>query len=436
MSEYRELLTQFIKFKSISTDPNFKDEIINTVQWLSQLMESKGLKVEIIKGFANPIILAEYKVSEDKETCLVYGHYDVQPASKEDGWSEDPFEINEIDGKFLARGIMDNKGQLMVHLITIFRLIEEKNLGYNIKIMIEGAEEIGSPGLTDFIKSNKEKLKADFLLLSDSGLLNNQATLEAGLRGVINLGVKLTTSDHEVHSGVFGGTMPNAAHELVKLLNKIHGEDSKILIPGFYDDVDPVNDELKNREIKSEEELMKITGTKKIFRSNAELDLFSQAGLMPSIEITTLKSGYLADGYKNSIPFEAEAKLNVRIVEKQNEDKVQNLIKDFLKSNAPDYVDLEFHLDAALAAVKIDTDNQFMTKLIPILKEAYGNEPIIHYTGGSLPLIKFMIDLLQIPVLSVPLANEGNNMHGADENFKVEFIEKGLKLSYEFLKNE
>jgi acetylornithine deacetylase/succinyl-diaminopimelate desuccinylase-like protein len=221
MKTYLELTREIMKFKSVSTDVAFKDDVRATAEFLVKMFADKGFEVESYDGYGNPIVLATLKVDPAFETVLVYGHYDVQPAEMSDGWESEPFDFVERDGRFYGRGAIDNKGQFMVHVATVFELMEKGELKYNVKFIIEGDEETGSGDLVGFVEKYKDLLKADALMLSDGELYKNKPTIELSFRGVVNFKIIAKTSHTDLHSGLYGGYAPSSAHEVIKVLGDL-----------------------------------------------------------------------------------------------------------------------------------------------------------------------------------------------------------------------
>src|SRR3989344_5378141 len=251
---YKSLLSEFVSFKSVSTDKAYISEIQKTVKWLEKLFSERGFSVEVIKGTrCNPVVFASYETESAKETVLVYGHYDVQPANKSDGWEKEPFWLNEKKGKLYARGVVDNKGQVLIHIFTVFELIKTQEIKYDVKFLIEGNEETSNDELADIIKKNKSKLKADYVLISD-GEIPYKPSIEYSLRGGFNVTLKYITAKNNLHSGIFGGAIPSASYELSKFLAKLYDKNNKVSIPGFYVGVDRITGE----QVKSNKKLLKV----------------------------------------------------------------------------------------------------------------------------------------------------------------------------------
>lgn len=434
LSDYKKLLSQFVSFKSISTDKSFAEECENCANWLRDQFEENDFDVEVFQDYGNPIVLAEYEVGKDAETVLIYGHYDVQPASMDEGWSADPFELVERDGKFFARGVMDDKGLVLIHMFTLFRLIKEKKLKYNVKFVIEGGEETGSPGIGRFLVEHKGKLEADFILVSDGPQLENLPTLEVSYRGVMNLTLMLETLDSDAHSGQYGGVAPNAAYELSLLLAQLYRE-GKINMPEMYEDVISIDEAVKlTKGIPFDyENYKKRTGAKAIYWEEGA-NYYIQKGLRPSIEITGLEAGYSGEGYRNSIPAKTRAKLNFRLVKGQNPEKVLKAFEKFLQGNLSEHVKYTVDVaEGASSGFDVDTDNKYFKQAEKILEEVYKEKSVRNFVGGTIPVIKDFNEIFAKPILSIPLANADSRMHGVDENLSIKKIEKGLEVSTRLL---
>lgn len=396
MNTFLAFLAKLITFKSISTDPMYKEELRKTAVWINKLFEENSFNSHIVPGYGNPIVLSTYTVDKSMPTCFIYGHYDVQPADIVDGWDSDPFVLRQDDTKLYARGVVDNKGQTLIHMVSIFELIKLKRLGMNVIFIIEGDEESGGADLERFVQDHKENVRADFALISDGEMKGTTPTIEAGLRGGFNMTLTIKTNEQDLHSGIHGGAAPSAAHELSRLLGKIH-ENERITISGFYDNVDPTSD---------------TTHT-----------------LQPSIEVTSIFAGYHGEGYRNSIPGSATAKINVRLVKSQEPERLFKLFEQFIKKELSKHASYTLQFDHPHNAVKLDLSNKYVTKASKLLRHVYGQSPLYTYSGGAIPVVDTFTNSMKIPTLLVNLANEDCNMHAANENFDVDLIKKGLEFS-------
>ena len=255
--------------------------------------------------------------------------------------------------------------------------------------------------------------------------------IEVSLRGVVNAEITLRTLSNDLHSGLYGGAAPNASFEAARLISKLVDQNSKVLIPGFYDSVkDPTEDELQNNKSIpfSDENHAKITGSKYPFNGSKH-DIYTQTGLLPSLEVTGVHSGYTEVGYRNSIPATSIIKLNIRLVAGQNPGTVQEQLREYIGSIVPEYVSYELSFDESCAAVKIDISDHIFDTIQKILTDVWGQKPVNKYVGGSIPIVTTFQEVLQVPIIMLPLGNEDCNMHGVDENFQVEYVRKGLQLS-------
>lgn len=435
--EYLELVSKFISFKSVSTDKEYLPQIIEAAEWLKEVFIKNKFDVEIVKDFGNPLVIASYIVDPSYETCLVYGHYDVQPAKQEDGWDSDPYTLVENENSLTARGVADNKGQIAIHMDTVFQLIKEGKLKYNIKFLIEGEEESGSAGVIRFIKELGEKLAADFLLISDGSFGDGMPEIEKSVRGALNLEIKMRTANTDAHSGTLGGVLPNAGLEMSRLTQKMVDNDNLVQIPGFYDGVTPIDPEIisANSNIHfSEERIKEIIGCKKIFLQ-PNVDYYTQLGLYPSLEITGISSGYTDKGFRNGVPSTSICKINIRTAPNQDPKKLFIEIKNWIVSQVPDYVEVEVEKIVAVNGVMLDTSNQYAVQAKETIEDVYGTPAIEVYKGFTLPLMAALVEL-GIPQVIVPLANDDDNVHAVNENFKKENIEKGMEFSRKFFSKE
>lgn len=440
MDEFKKLLSEYVSIRSISTDPDMQDGVDSTANWLKNLFETNGFKSEILthKGI-NPVVFASYNVSEDAKTVLIYGHYDVQPAEVEEGWVSEPFVLTERDNRLYARGVMDNKGQNLIHIYTVIKLIKDRNLKYNVKFLIEGNEESGGvEELAQLMQEKKDLFTTDYVLISDGELVSGMPAIEASFRGGFSATINYKVANNNVHSGLFGGAVPNAGYEMSKLLSKVYSDTNVVSFSSFYKDVDEISKDMvaNNRKLAdiAQKGLLESTGFKKLKTENDMYDLFTQTGLRPTMQVTGIKCGYIGNGYSNIVPATAQAKINFRTVTSQVTDDVVNAFKNFVKENTPDYVDYEIEVDSVHDPVKLDISKEIFKEVREILKDVYEVDPIVHYVGGAIPVIATFKSLFGIDAVSVGLGNEDCNMHGANENFSIDCIVKGLEFSSRFFR--
>lgn len=435
--EYQALVEKFVTFQSVSTDKEYINQIAATAEWLKKLFEEQGFVVELVRGYGNPLVIASIIVDPNKETCLIYGHYDVQPAKKDDGWQNDPFSLVEDEEKLVARGVADNKGQIAIHMQTVFQLLKEHKLKYNVTFLIEGEEESGSDGITRFLSEEGKKLSADFLLISDGSFDKDSPALEKSFRGAVNFEIHLNTGHTDAHSGMYGGVLPNASVEMSKLLQKMTDENDLVQIPGFYEGVEPIDPEIidANMELNfSDQRIKEILGCRKVFLQ-PNVDYYTQLGLYPSLEVTGVSSGYTNEGFSNIIPHSAIAKINVRTAPNQDPEKIFAAVKNWIVNIVPDYVEVGVIQTVSAPGVMLDTKNQYADRAKTIIEDVYGRPPVEVFQGATLPLLAALVKL-GIPQVIVPLANDDNNAHAVGENFSKKYIEQGMDFSRKFLSEE
>ncbi|HKB88826.1 MAG TPA: M20/M25/M40 family metallo-hydrolase [Patescibacteria group bacterium] len=435
-NNYKKLLAEFVSFKSVSTDPKYLDEIEKTVLWLKNLLSENKFEVKIIKGKnSNPLVFGSFNVSKKLKTVLIYGHYDVQPANKEDGWKSDPFTVYEKGRKLIARGIIDNKGQILAHIVTVVQLIKEGKLAYNVKFLIEGNEETGNDGMATLMLKNRNLLKCDVVLVSDGELTNNKPTIEVSLRGGFNCTLTYKTGKSNLHSGIWGGVVPNAATELSKFLSKLTNADNSIAFKEFYRGMDKVTKkQIENNVnlVKEGGDIKKLAGVNKlIFPKN--VDFYSQTGLYPTLQVTGINAGYTEIGYANIVPFKAEAKINVRLVASQRPEVIAKALAKFIKANTPKHVDYSLSFNGMHRPVKVNSKNEFMETAIKTLNNVYKTKVNYKNVGGAIPFVGDVKKILGVDTLLIPLVNEDCNMHGTDENFDIDLAQKALEFSQAFL---
>ncbi|MCK9466906.1 MAG: M20/M25/M40 family metallo-hydrolase [Candidatus Absconditabacterales bacterium] len=434
LAEYYKLLKEYLGFKSVSTNNNFIQEIKNCSIRLKELFEQNNFQVEIINEYGNPILIASYFVDNNLENGLIYGHYDVQNADQKEGRKEDPFNLYIGKDKIIGRGVVDNKGQTLIHIISIIKLIKENKLGYNITFILEGEEEIGSSGLIKFIEENKQRFKTDFILLSDGNIIKDIAIIESGFRGGFNAKLEIKTANTNLHTGIYGGVVLNPIEEMTKLFSKLYDANNQITIPYFYYEVEEisVNQKILNAKTPfNQESFTKNLGISQTKLKN--IDFYTQSGRKPCIEITSIRSGNI-DFFENSIPNLAVANLNFRLVNNQKYESIVSLFKEWVKNNLSKNIKYELSFDQHNKAVKIDLQNKFIDKAERILTDIYKNKVYYLRSGGSIPVIDTFQTYISKNILSIPLGNEDSNMHGVNENFDINLIEKGLNFSYNFFK--
>ena len=406
------LLKEFVAFKSISTNPAFSPEITKTVEWLRNIFSEHNFEVELLQGpTCNPIVFAKLQIDTTLPTCLIYGHYDVQPS--------DQFELQERDGRLFGRGVVDNKGQNLIHIYSVCKLIKENKLKYNVKFLIEGNEETANNDLHDLLILHKDKLKSDIVLVSDGEMINERPTVDASLRGGFNVRLIYRTALNNVHSGIYGGAIPNAAYEMGNFISNLSP---------FTDGVDKISEQ----EIANNKSVTTDLDTIGVKKQIGEYDFYTQTGLTPTIQVTGFKSGYIDSGFANIVPASAEVRLNFRIVSSQKPQEILSLFEKYVSKKTPKYIEYELSAHGLHNPVKLNTISKLFVSTANILEEIYTKPVFYQNCGGAIPFISDVKEVFGVDTLSVALANSDCNMHGANENFRIDLIEKGLRFSQLF----
>ncbi len=436
-----EVAKDYLRFPSVSTDPDYKDGMEGARSYISGLLDSIGCSVEVIKTPLHPIILATLNGDSSWPHVIIYGHYDVQPADPFDLWSSPPFEPEIRDGRIYARGAADNKGPLLVLISAVARLLDKhNNLPLRITFLIEGEEETGSPSFAGFLNEYKDRIQGDFLLLSDTGCINSdQLVITIGLRGVVGIEFEITGAHSDLHSGFYGGAVLNPIQVVSDICASLHNEDGSVNIEGFYNDVREVPDwefqELKGIEL-SEHEFAQILGVKK-FHTSGGYSPFEATRFSPTLEFNGIGGGYQGEGNKTIIPKKAFAKITSRLVADQDPDKIKKLISEAIQERCPPHVSLELregHGGSPYLVVPPDRPNS-QSDQSPLLTQAFrsaevaitdvfGKPPLYLREGGSIPIIADLKKVVGLDTLMLGLVTPEDNIHAPNESFNLELMNK------------
>ncbi len=432
--QFQQLLKRYIGFKSVSTDKAFLPEIEKTVEWLRSLFEENGFDVIIAsEGKTNPVVMATYRWHNDSETVLVYGHYDVQPADISDGWKNEPFELTSENGKLYGRGVVDNKGQHLIHMVTVFELIKQGKLGCNVIFMLEGNEETSNPDIAKLVETYKKHLYCNSIIISDGEIVGDTPTVEASLKGGFNARVVITGAPNDLHSGLYGGAAPNPAHVASHIISSLKDLDGTVYSPHFYDGVKSITPEQQANldRMPTDAEVCAASGLRGLACEQG-IGFYGQAGLRPTIEITGIGTGYTGEGFKNIIPSTAEFRVNFRLVEGQDAQTILRHFKEEVSAIVPSYVTHEVFAQGLYRPVSMNVSTPYAMEVRAMLQDAYGKEALIKYVGGGIPVVDDFQTIFGIDPLLVPLGNEDCNMHGANENFTIDLVKKGLAFSWKY----
>ncbi|WP_374712324.1 dipeptidase [Symbiobacterium terraclitae] len=435
--EHLRQLMDLLRIPSISALSEHKPDMRRTAEWLAAEMRRIGLtRVEIMETGGNPVVYAERADNPGGPTALIYGHYDVQPVDPLDLWVTPPFEPEIRDGKLYARGASDDKGQVFMHLKVIEAMLaEEGRLPVNVKLLIEGEEEVGSENLERFIAEHRDLLKADVVVISDTALYaRGVPSLTYALRGLAALEVHVTGAKGDLHSGAFGGAAPNAAQALVRLLATLHRPDGGIAVAGFYEQVRPLSQEERDAFSAlgfSEEALMADLGVSAL-PGEPGFTALERLWARPTLEINGIFGGFQGEGTKTVIPARAGAKITCRLVPDQDPERVLDAIEAHLKANCPPGVKLEIRRMGGAPAAMTPIDHPAIRAAMQALSEAYGAEARFIRTGGSIPVVGTFGRVLGTPCVLMGFGLEEENFHAPNEHFHLENFDTGMRALYRF----
>jgi acetylornithine deacetylase/succinyl-diaminopimelate desuccinylase-like protein len=433
---YLEELFRMLRIPSVSTDKKRDDDTHACAVLLQTYMAKAGLEnVTLYPTDGHPIVYADKMIDPALPTILVYGHYDVQPAAPLDEWNSDPFEPeirkteHHPDGAIFARGSTDDKGQMFIHVKAVEAMIQTDTLPCNVKFMIEGEEEVGSPNLDPFIRKYKDLLAADVILVSDTSLLGKEnPSITVGLRGLTYLDVKITSARADMHSGLFGGAVTNPINTLCEMIASLKDEKKHITIPGFYDDVhfpsEAERDMMRNAPFDAEE-YMNSPGVYGL-EGEEGFHTYERTGILPTLDCNGIWGGFMDEGSKTIIPAVANAKISMRLVSKQNYHKITDLFTAHFKSIAPDSVKVEVHPHHGGNPYVTPTDTAEYKAASAAMEEAFGKVPVPMYEGGSIPIIANFKEVLGIESILMGFGFDTDGLHSPNEHFGVWNFNKGI----------
>jgi acetylornithine deacetylase/succinyl-diaminopimelate desuccinylase-like protein len=436
-ARFREELFAFLRIPSVSARSERNADTRRTAEWLADQMRSAGLDVEILDTSGHPVVLGEWRgAGSEAPTLLVYGHYDVQPAEPLAEWTSPPFEPEVRDGRIYARGSADDKGQLFMHVKAIeAHLRASGSLPVNLVFLAEGEEEIGSPNLLPFVEQWRERLACQAVVISDSAMFaEGIPSLLFSLRGLAYFEIHVDAARSDLHSGAYGGAVPNPAMELARILASFHDGESRIAIDGFYDDVVVWDDATREsiRALPFDEEEFRRGVEAPALSGEAGYSVLERLWIRPTCEVNGLLSGYTGEGAKTVLPARAMAKVSFRLVPDQDPARVAELLRAHLERVAPESVRVRaLELHGGLPW-KADPSGPLFDAAARALTEVFEDAPVLTGEGGSIPIVSDFERILGAPVLLMGFALPGANMHAPDEWLSVENFEKGIVVLARF----
>lgn len=436
IKQNREVLLQqlntFLAIPSVSTDRSHKADVEKAAQFVGQYLEEIGFEtVEEIPTKHHPIVYAEYnQAGPDAPTVLFYGHYDVQPVDPIEEWDSDPFSPEVRNGRLYARGASDDKGQVFMHLAVFEAFMKTKGtLPINVKVCIEGEEEIGSENLYDILQEKKEKFAADFVIISDSGMVaQNQPTILYGLKGFTGIEITVDGPDQDLHSGLYGGAVRNPIMALSHILSTMKNMDEEITVEGFYKDVQPMTEEERALIAKvTGEDYAETTGVKETV-SEKGYDAKEHTMGRPTFEINGIYGGYQGEGTKTIIPASATAKITCRLVPGQDPEVIQQLLVDHIEQVTPKGVKVTVKKEKLSSkAYMVEPNHPLIQKAASCYERAFQKETVFVRMGGSIPVVEWLDDMYDVPVVLLGFGTPEDRLHSPNESFPLDSFDQGME---------
>lgn len=432
---YIDELKHFLSYPSISTNPENRKDVVECAEYIEEHLKKMGFdNVTIYPTKGHPIVYADWlRAGSGKPTILIYGHYDVQPVDPVDLWTSPPFEAEIRGENIFARGSADDKGQVFIHFKALeAHLSQNKSLPVNIKLLIEGEEEIGSINLGDFIAGHKDLLKCDSVVISDTSMYDKGIpAIGYALRGLCYMQVEVTGPNRDLHSGQFGGAVENPINALANMITKLKNDKGKVLIDGFYDDVLPLSDKEKDEFKKlpfSDEKYAKGLGVTELFGEEGYSTL-ERTWARPTLDCNGIWGGFTGDGAKTVLPSRAYAKISMRLVPNQDPDKIEKLFTKFIKKIAPKTVKVKVsglhHGKAAITPI----DSKWIRAAYGAIRQGFGKEPVFIREGGSIPIVVTFKEILGVDTVLLGFGLPDENAHSPDEHLNLDNFQNGIVTS-------
>ncbi len=427
-------LKDLLRIPSISTLPEHRGDVRRTAEVLARELARIGLQhVEMVETEGHPLVVADWLHAPGKPTCLCYGHYDVQPPDPLEEWTSPPFEPTERNGNLYARGAVDDKGQMYMHLKALESLLQEHGgkLPINVRVVLEGEEEVGGEGIAKFVREHPERLQADFALVSDTEMFApDLPTLCVGLRGMIYTEIEARGAATDLHSGMYGGAAPNPFFALCQVLAQLKDADGRILIPGFYDTVKtPSADELaawRSLPFDEKEFLRHEVGSSSL-TGETQYSVLERLWARPTLEVHGMPGGFIGAGAKTVIPAKATAKVSMRLVPDMEPQKIFDLYRRYVESICPAGVSLDVRLIHSGDPIVIGIDNPYIRAATQSMQQVFGKQTVFIRSGGSIPIVGDFERSLKIPSVMMGFGLPDDNLHAPNEKFHIANFYRGIE---------
>ncbi len=436
---FLEELFELLRIPSVSADRKFTEDVKKAAAYICQKLLDAGVdKAEICPTAGHPIVYGEKIIDPSLPTVLVYGHYDVQPADPYELWETPPFEPTIRNEKIYARGSADDKGQMYMHIKAFETMVQTNSLTCNVKFMIEGEEEVGSDNLGIFTEANKERLQADMIMISDTGIISNEhPSITVGLRGLTYVEVEVTGPNRDLHSGMYGGAVENPINVLCELITKMKDEKGHITIPGFYDKVLALSDDDRAQMAKqpfSLDKYKKDLDIADVF-GEAGYSTIERTGIRPTFDVNGIWGGYIGEGAKTVLPSKAYAKISMRLVPNQSSAEITKLFTDYFLSVAPKTVKVKVTPHHGGEPAMVSTNSTAYQAAALAFEEAWGKTPIPTREGGSIPIVALFQKVLGLDSLLMGFGLDEDAIHSPNESYGVFNYIKGIETITLFYKH-
>jgi len=427
----------FLRIPSVSADPEMKPHLLEAAEFLKSYFEKLGMdEIKIFPTKLHPIVFAEKRSTlPGAKTLLIYGHYDVQPPDPLDSWTTPAFEPTIRGENLYARGSSDMKGQILATVFALESVLQVGELPLNIKFILEGEEEVGSPSLESFIHENAELLKCDMILNPDTGMINKDSpTIVNGLRGLVYFEVRIDGPKMDLHSGLFGGNIANPANVLAKIIAQLHNPDGSVAIPGFYEKVRALSDEDRKMiamNPTSEADFLAVTGAPAVYGEQG-YSILERQGARPTLDVNGIYSGFIGEGAKTIIPAYAKAKISCRLVPDQQHAEIYELAEKYIRSLVPPTVSVCFIKHSGGPSYLAD-DAPGLQQFINAFKETWQKDVIFKREGGSVPVATVMQEVLGVKSILSGLGLPDDAIHSPNEHLHLPTWRKGIQAYIRFL---
>jgi len=432
-------LKDLLRIPSVSTLEEHKDDVLRAAQFVADELKRIGFEhVEVIETNKHPLVYADWLHAEGKPTALCYAHYDVQPAEPLDEWKSPPFEPEIRNENIYARGAVDDKGQLWMQVKAFEALFSahKGKLPINVRVIVEGEEEVGGESIAKFVREHGDRLKADFALVCDTELFApDLPTLCVGLRGLVYTELEAVGASTDLHSGMYGGAAPNPLEALARIIGKLKDENGRILIPGFYDAVQKPDDaELKAwKSLPFDEEHYRKTEVgSNVLTGEPDYPVLYRTWARPTLEVHGMPGGFTAAGAKTVIPARASAKVSMRLVPNQDPDDIFKKYSDYVMSIVPKGIQLNIKVHSKGPSIVVGTDNPYVKAATAALHEVFHKETVYIRSGGSIPIVADFANVLRIPSVMMGMGLPDDNLHAPNEKFHIPNFYRGIESIVRF----